>query len=513
MRFFTLILSIISLLCVVSCTDSIEGNFTTSPSALLTFEQDTLRFDTVFTTIGSSTQRFKIYNHNKKDLRIRQVKLGGGHDSQFRINLDGQYLGSGLTDVEIMGNDSLFLFCEVTVKPHDSDAPILLRDSLQFVLESGVLQQMILEAYGQDIIVLKAPVIESNTTLDANRPYLVYDSLVVKKDVTLTMAAGTTFCFYSGASLMVHGTWQANGTLEQPVTLRGHRTDRIFSNLTYDNMDAQWGGVTIFPESKKNVLQYTDLHAASWGINIENTDCTIENSIIHNVRLNGIYAKYAKLHVSNSQITNAGNNCVSLVGGTHHFVHTTIAQFYPWKAGAKHALSFTNLEDSVIYPLHQAIFENCLITGYNKDEIQGTSYTPKEGETLPSEAEFNASFKGCLVNIDLGDAMDENDAAKAARQMFTTSLNETEAFHQKKKLTTEQQDSIVWGKKNFVHMADGDYLYDFRLDSVSQARGIGLSAPAAIYPLDRLGKPRPSNKPDVGCYQYQAILKEDEKNK
>ena len=55
----------------------------------LEFSIDTLVFDTVFTTVGSTTEQFKIYNRNTRPINIDEVELMGGSNSPFRINLDG----------------------------------------------------------------------------------------------------------------------------------------------------------------------------------------------------------------------------------------------------------------------------------------------------------------------------------------------------------------------------------------------------------------------------------------
>jgi hypothetical protein len=55
----------------------------------LSFSLDTLVFDTVFTTIGSTTQQFKIYNNENKTLNIEEIELMGGANSFFRMNVDG----------------------------------------------------------------------------------------------------------------------------------------------------------------------------------------------------------------------------------------------------------------------------------------------------------------------------------------------------------------------------------------------------------------------------------------
>ena len=519
-RLFHICLSLVALiLCVCTACTDIDGDFTTSPTARLTMEMDTVPFDTVFTGITSSTRRVKVYNHNDKDLRITQVSLSQGEDSPFRVNVDGQSVGSGIGNLEIMAHDSLFMFCEVTPKDNQSELPTVVRDSIVFLLESGVEQYMVLEAWGQDVVILRAPRIETDETWADPRPYVIYDSLVVEEGVTFMIEQGVTLCFHDKAFMTVRGQLLIEGEEDNPVTLRGDRTDRIFSYLPYDRMDAQWGGITLTSRSKDNYIAYTNLRAATWGIDLQpqdedvmtdNPQLTLVHSSIHNVRNDGLRARYTSLYVANSEISNAGGNCVSLLGGSALFVHTTLAQFYPWSGQQGKALYFTNIikasseeEGDTILPLHQAEFQNCLITGKTTDEIQGTSVEDRE------DIDFKVNFLNCLVNIDLGDANDEKTAS--ARSLFTNCVNETEAFHQKERPEQSQLDSLVWGKKNFLTIDNENYCYDFQLDSLSNARGIGATEPAKLFPYDRYTRPRPEKNPDAGCYQY--FLQEKEENK
>ena len=52
-----------------------EQLITTDPSAKITFSKDTVLFDTVFTTVGSVTKRFAIYNKNKNAINISNIHL------------------------------------------------------------------------------------------------------------------------------------------------------------------------------------------------------------------------------------------------------------------------------------------------------------------------------------------------------------------------------------------------------------------------------------------------------
>ena len=73
---------------LLSC-DGLDENYSTNPNHQLSFSADTLSFDTVFTTIGSATKEFMIYNRNDQPLMIGEIMLASGEETGFRINVDG----------------------------------------------------------------------------------------------------------------------------------------------------------------------------------------------------------------------------------------------------------------------------------------------------------------------------------------------------------------------------------------------------------------------------------------
>lgn len=465
-------------LLVCSCSDDMK--FSTSPTSVLTFAEDTIRFDTVFTTIGSSTKRFNVFNNNDENLRLRSVRLSSSGKSGFRINVDGRY-GTEFSDVEILRRDSIFVFAEVTVNPNDSDSPVLITDSVVFELENGIRQQVILEAYGQDAVILRGLTVTDEYDMTADRPYIIYDSLVVDSFATLYVNEGATLCFHSGASMIVYGQVLSTGTLDAPVTMRGDRLDRIFPYLPYDNLDSQWGGIVLRGCSYGNVFNYTDVHGGNFGIRCEATGLDVNklrmtNSVIHNVAGNGLEMKYCSAQIANSQITNAKGDCVNILGGYADFIHCTIAQFYPWSATHGNALRFANVQNDTIYPLEKANFYNCLITGLADDEIYGLHITSEDSATT-SDAAFNFLFDHCLINTDTAEA----------EQFFTYCTNEC-------------KDSVTYKESNFQIIDNENFVYDFQLDSLSVARGKGNPQYSAAYPRTRMGKPRDKERPDVGCY-------------
>ena len=83
----------IILIIISSCSD--YDSWATSVDARLTFGRDTVSFDTLISTISSSTQRLLVYNNNKEGLRINEVRLKNAGMSPFRANVDGQFLYDG----------------------------------------------------------------------------------------------------------------------------------------------------------------------------------------------------------------------------------------------------------------------------------------------------------------------------------------------------------------------------------------------------------------------------------
>lgn len=465
---------------IISCND--EEQFVSDGNALISFSSDTISFDTVFATIGSSTKNLQVYNNNDKGVRLPFVRLASGGKSGFRLNLDGQN-GYSFSDVEILKHDSIFVFVEVTVNPQEEDSPVLIKDSLQFALGNGKYQQVILQAYGQDVIIMRGEEFTEDTTLSASRPYLIYDSLVVKPNVTLTIEPGATLCFHSQATLDVHGKLIAKGTQEKQITFRGDRTDKMFPYLPYDRLDGQWGGINLYSESIDNELDYVDIHGGHHGIlcdstGVENTKLSLVNSSIHNVKSYCIYSLSNKLLIANSQLTNARYNCINMVGGECECYHTTIAQFYPWDGAFGEAVCFANIQNEQLYSLDALKFYNCIVTGYHEDELAGHKYEDEEkANTVP----FNVEFNNCLVRTD----------TTGCSQYFNECV-----------IDKVIQDPILGGETNFKSINTEIYSYDFRLDSLSLAIGLGNPNYSKLYPKDKNGVTRKTDHPDAGCYEY-----------
>ena len=461
-----------------------DEEFSTAPTDLLRFSTDSVNFDTVISGQPTNTRTFMVYNPNARSLRISRAFLGRGTESVFRVNIDGTFLENGeASNFELYAEDSLRVFLEMTAPVSDSDEPVAVEDELTFVLESGQTQSVTLTAYGQDVVVLKGWTVTADTTLTARRPYQVYDSLVVAPDVTLSLPAGARLYFHPDARLIVHGTLRAEGALGNEVMMRGDRMGNMFSNQPYDLIPGQWGGIVLTSGSYGNIFKYCDIHSGSFGLRCDSADVSrekvrIENSVLHNVSGDVLTARACSLFVGNSQLTNAGGNCVTLYGGSSRFVHCTIANFYAFTGGRGVALSYTNADGSIPYPLHQAEFLNCLITGYGEDEIMGAQSA--DHVDLP----FNYLFRNCL--LDTPEFVDE----------------------QVQNCLWDNDEAAVWREGNFSPAFDLDrLLFRFSLDSLSSA--VGNADPTVTqtyYPYDRLGRIRlDDGRSDIGCYELLEV--------
>ena len=473
---FLIPLLLVTLATLSSCLSDEE--YTSSPSDVLAFSVDSVDFDTLITGELAHTRTLQVYNRNNSAVRISSVSLLKGGGSIFRVNVDGTALHQGVaSDFEVRAGDSLRIFVNAYPPSADSDTPVGHTDKLLFHLESGVVQELPLEIHGLDVIKLEGVELHENFTLTAKRPYQIIDSLVIREGIQLNIEAGARLLFRKGASLIVYGTVKAQGSVTENIIFRGDRLGNMFTNQSYDCIPGQWGGVRICAQSFGNTFNHVDIHSGDFGIICDSSNCDvekvrIENSVIHNMSANVLTLVNAKALIGNTQLTNAGGNCLTILGGDVNIVHTTIGQFYPFVASRGVALHFSNNEGASFYPLQQLSVVNSIITGYSSDEIMGVN----GGE----EVLFNYSFSNCLLN--------------------TPAYESPEIVN----CLWDNDKNAVSRADNFSPAFDNDRLiYTFTLDSLSSAVGTAdANITIATYPCDRLGNPRLEN-PSMGCYEVK----------
>ena len=474
MKILTLLYIALLSILLGACVEDFE--YSSDPSLQLEFSCDTVSFDTLFSEVMSPTAKFLVHNRSSKSLRINSVRLYGGDTSPFSVLVDGQY-GALMHNLEIRAKDSLYVLASVTVDRHGDDIPLMVKDSLIFTLESGVEQSVLLLAYGRDVTFMRGENIVADTMLPAGH-YVIYDSLTVSQEATMSLLPGTTLYFHDKAFMRVNGTLKAEGTATAPVVFRGDRTDRMFSYLPYDRIPGQWEGLVFSPTSNGNRLLHCDIHSANYGIKVEQGDTalqriTIESSKVQNFHGNALELVMARATALNSLFANAQGNCVKVVGGNVDFVHCTIANFYVWRKRDV-ALALHNSIDGAPAPLHNASFANCVIVGSKEDELMG--YLSNLGDTVPNAV--NYYFENSLINtIDTADSC------------FVD-------------ITYDSIDVSPFGKEHFRLIDHDVFDYDFRLTAESKARGIASGDYLESLSVDIDGTPRTADAVDAGCFQY-----------
>ncbi|MBR4644099.1 MAG: hypothetical protein IKO73_02930 [Bacteroidaceae bacterium] len=467
-----------------ACSD--YDSFSNDPAFRLSFSTDTVKFDTLISTISSPTKTLYVFNKNSDGLRVANVCLLKGSESLFRVNVDGEYLVNGTgNDFLIRKNDSIIVRIEVTMPESGTTDTISYSDELLFNLENGAQQRVLLTAGAVDAYIIHGMLIESDSTLNTDKPYLIYDSLVIAKGATLKMLPGTTLLMHDSTAVDIYGRIDAQGTIQKPVVFRGARTDRMFDYLFYDNTPSRWKGITIHEGSFNNKFVNCDLHSGRWGIRVDSTSLdnlalTMQNCIIHNVGGDGLYLNNCGAEILNTQISNTLGDCVNVYGGVYTFCHCTIAQYYPLSYDRGDALYVSNIDfNEVHHELKYIQFLNCVITGYAEDVIMGNL----DPEYEDSEYYY---FFNCYLRT-----VGENDEDNFVDCKF------------------ENKEMSLVGEKNFKVFDTYNFIYDFTPDSLSEIRNMADPELINGMKFDRLGRSRLADEaPDAGCYEYIMPAKE-----
>lgn len=445
-----------------------KDSFITSGDARLNISTDSLRFDTVFTSVGSVTQSFKIRNDNEQMLRLSNVKLMGGSSSPFKINING-IAANELSNIDIAAEDSIYIFVSVTVDPTTANLPFILSDSIS-VQYNGNQRWVQLEAYGQNARFMNGSIISSNTTWDNTRPYVILDFLNVAPGVTLTILPGTKIYAHANAPIIVDGTLNATGTANNKIVFAGDRLD-----APYRDFPAGWPGIIFRSSSLDNYMQFVDVKNAYQAIVVDQPasnaapKLTMQQCIINNAFDAGIFASNSSVAASNLLISNCANNIFVQGGGNYVFTHCTAASFSNnfllHKTPVLSLSNYTVVNGNPVANNLQAAFTNCIFWGDN-GFVDNEIIVNKEGATPFAVNISNSLYR---ANID------------PANTTFSNAI--------------KNQDPL------FDSIDVSNRYYDFR-HTKSPAPGVDAGVATSVT-KDLDNNTRPVNLPDMGCYEKQ----------
>ncbi len=461
-----LLLFFMGVIFLVSCN---KERYVTGPDVSLGFSLDTLYFDTIFTTVGSTTRSFTVYNTYDRTVKIEEVRLGGGDGSPYRINVDG-VPGPVVKDVEILPHDSLYIFVEVTIDPLGSNMPLFVHDSVIF-LTNGSVQDIDLVAWGQDVHLIDGEIVGTQTW-PADKPYLVVHSMMVDTNAVLTIQKGVLVYSHFNSTIYVAGRLVAEGTEEEPVVFAGDRLETM-----YEDIPGQWSGIYFLNGSTGNRLEHVIIKNGIFGVHLGNfysddspPDLSMANTIIRHMNWAGISSVGATIGAENCVIADCGYYALTLTtGGDYRFLHCTVANYWNWSNRTTPSVvisDYYNLNDTVIFRgnLVRAEFLNSIIYGDKDDEFIAVPW--EDGDTL------NYLLDHVLLRMKEGEEP-----------------LDPEHFRE------------VWLNHDPGFVSEWDY--DYHLDSLSFARDKGAPAYGLLVPADLDGHDRMADgKPDLGAYEW-----------
>lgn len=368
------ILGIILIFSIAGCKKSL--NF--SKENLL-FSADTVLFDTVFTTIGSTTKRLKIYNPSKSTLKVDEVELMGGANSPFRLNFDG-IKGTLFSNTEMEKDDSLFIFIEVTLSVNNGVLPFIVEDRIRF-RTNGKDQYVQLAVWGQDAYFHYKDL--NMGTWPNDKPHVIYGYAAVDSAQTLNIQQDTKIYLHKDAILYNYkGTLNINGTHGHEVTLQGDRLESY-----YQNQAGQFYGIYM-QEARPSKISYTIIKNGTAGIHVFSEDSSnsgytlaVDNTIIHNNSRYGIFIySGAKVKAENCLIfKNQSYALLVLEGGDFNFNYCNLLGYASSNQVPAVGISnfFKNSQGITNYKsIDEGTITNSVITGNQATELIISTLNP-----------------------------------------------------------------------------------------------------------------------------------------
>ena len=389
----------------------------TGTNPAISVSTDTLTFDTVFTEVGSATRSFKIYNNESEDIEI-DLKVNTISDSKFRLNVDG-IPGNEIKDVFIKGNDSIYVFADVTVDPNQpvSISPFVIEECIT-ISSGGSETDVLLEAWGQNANYVPGTKKKGVISLlscdlgmeiwDDPKPYVIYGVLFIDS-CELVIPEGTNIYVHGGVVrqdsliyndgfiiVLADGKITAQGTAMNPITFQGDRLESSF-----DDVAGQWVGMRFISGSVGNYMEHVQIKNSVVGVRVDSAaQLSLESCEIYNTTSAGLIGIRSEIDAKNSLFHSNGQSCAILTyGGNYNFEHCTFASY----GNQSSAVRFDNFRctdpplcQEIVYVNRlDARFTNCIFAGNDKDEILPIDWTGGEDPAL-----FNFNFVNCAVTID-----------------------------------------------------------------------------------------------------------------
>ena len=449
-------LSAWSLLMAVSCNrDDITFD---NPSQLLRFSKDTVFCDTVYNQVRSETYAVKIYNNEDKDVLIPKISLAKGNSSLYRINVDGK-AGTDFTNVPLRKKDSMYIFVEIAPVANAPEA--IAEDQITFESAAGN-QHITLFSVVQDAeFFIESPtnpnVLTANTTWSNEKAKIIFGNLTLDEGKKLDIEKGTKVYFFKNAGMKIskNAELNVNGELNKEVIFRGDRSDP-----KYDTIPKNWNSIS-FDVGSKLTMNYAKIFGGTRGLEMNETNANITNSIIHTHQEYGIYAVKSEINASNLVMNNCGEADFGIFkGGTYNITHATLANYWDFNSSLPALGIYATNEYQNGATLEQGPLvlnvRNSIVYGSVENMIE---LKPTSGQTFNTQFTYNLLKYGTKATYATLNSIKNEDPK--FQNYFTQKLN-----------LRVKDDSPAKGKGTYI----------------------------ANFPTDIAGIARPSS-PTIGAYQ------------
>lgn len=493
---------IILLFVIITACFSCQKPVFTVEKGTLKFSSDTVKFDTIFTSMRSPSEWLIVHNPTNNNIKVARIWLESGAASEFELIIDG-VKSSDEKEVIIPAKDSVHVF--VSMKSQAKDK--FINENIRFQI-GGKTQTVPIRAYIVDAYFYPTTAIFTyidgypnlsydtaycNLVLKNDKPHVIDGPLYVPKGCTLTIEAGaqiyftpfklkikvpgqlTTYLFFS--MLHVAGTLKIQGQPKNPVVLQQSRL-QTGPYYDYTEQPGQWRGIWLTSTSKDNVIEHALIKNGMYGVEIDsasvnnNPKLRMSHSKIRNQQSVGLVTTYDEgvigsvpaVILDNCLIHSCPGGALNMArGGWNEFYNCTFDNSgrFQSKDGTVGVFNYYSPEPGKIegpYDI-RAKFFNCIIWGNSKHELVVGDIEGKIREIV---------FDHCATKID--------EEKYNYDGYFASTLK-------------GQNPSFKDVGKN-----------DFRLNAGSPCINAGIDIPA--YPFDIRGDTLHQSPFDIGAYEF-----------
>ena len=485
----------------------------------LEFSADTVKFDTVFTTLRTVTKRLWVYNRNPKGVNVDLISLDQPAASSYKLIISGDEKQVA-SNVFIRGNDSLLILVRGEKLPDNGqnypDKPYVLEEKLNFTT-NGNQQRVLLRSFGQNIYLhdgTKTPVLlPCGTEWKNDRPHVLYGQVVVPVNCTLRIKPGARIYAHAGASLIVQGTLLVNSPADyQPGT---GATDTVKAGNTnivrfagdrsgetqYATAPGQWAGIVLNASSHGNIIRYAQIQNATFGLLLYNPDnlsprpdVLLQNAVVR-------YISGANVSFAGAKSTLEYGAGVLSIGGKATMENTLFTDCYEYAVlgigGGEYSLNYCTIAN---YPATASVRNTASLTFSNVAADGKTKTTGPTLQLLNSIVWGSLSDELSFINYDDYRAGVSVQNTMLATQSYAASADAAG----KPGLARPDLRNLIapysYTYPKFKRIGAG-VDSDYRLDSSSPGLSRGMQQAPPLLSRDLLNLPRPTTAPALGAYQ------------